>query len=120
MNTLLPPNILYTEGIHRSENTHLGGMVRRVQRPPEDQAHIHRLGLFYFVRPGNEVDIKPAPSPLLKRLGLVRENAENAQTVRGLEYVRERVKNYHNHNDYADMKGKKFKVGNLEIEDEAA
>jgi isopenicillin N synthase-like dioxygenase len=94
--------------------------IHRVQRPPEDQAHIHRLGLFYFVRPGNEVDIKPAPSPLLKRLGLIGEDAENAQPVRGLEYVRERVKNYHNHNDYADMKGKKFKVGNLEIEDEAA
>jgi hypothetical protein len=57
---------------------------------------------------------------LLKRLGLVAEDQENARPVRGLEYVRERVKNYHNHNDYADMKGKTFKVGNLEIEDEAA
>jgi isopenicillin N synthase-like dioxygenase len=99
---------------------YLKSTIHRVQRPPEDQAHIHRLGLFYFVRPGNEVDIKPAPSPLLKRLGLVRDDAENGEPVRGLEYVRERVKNYHNHNDYADMKGKKFKVGNLEIEDEAA
>ena len=99
---------------------YLKSTIHRVVRPPPDQAHIHRLGLFYFVRPGNEVDIKPAPSPLLKRLGLVREDAENAKPVRGLEYVRERVKNYHDHNDYADMKGKKFKVGNLEIEDEAA
>jgi hypothetical protein len=40
--------------------------------------------------------------------------------VTGLEYVRERVKDYHNHQDYADRKGQKFKVGNLEIEDEAA
>jgi len=77
------------------------------------------LGLFYFVRPGNEVDIKPAPSPLLKRLGLVPENQEVAEPVRGLQYVRERVKNYHNHNNYADMKGQKFRVGNLEIVDEA-
>ncbi|KAH7379628.1 2OG-Fe(II) oxygenase superfamily protein [Pyrenochaeta sp. MPI-SDFR-AT-0127] len=99
---------------------YLKSTIHRVQRPPEDQAHIHRLGLFYFVRPGNEVDIKPAPSPLLKRLGRIEEDQENAKPVRGLEYVRERVKNYHNHNDYADMKGKKFKVGNLEIEDEAA
>ncbi|CAI6334777.1 unnamed protein product [Periconia digitata] len=98
----------------------LKSTIHRVVRPPSDQAHIHRLGLFYFVRPGNEVDIKPAASPLLKRLGLVGEDAENEKPVRGLEYVRERVKNYHNHNDYADMKGKKFKVGNLEIEDEAA
>ncbi|KAJ4304779.1 hypothetical protein N0V90_000307 [Kalmusia sp. IMI 367209] len=99
---------------------YLKSTIHRVVRPPSDQVHIHRLGLFYFVRPGNEVDIKPAPSPLLKRLGLVGEDAESAKPVRGLEYVRERVKNYHNHNDYADMKGKKFKVGNLEIEDEAA
>jgi isopenicillin N synthase-like dioxygenase len=98
---------------------YLKSTIHRVVRPPKDQAHIHRLGLFYFVRPGDNVDIKPAPSPLLKRLGLVRDEDKNAAPVRGLEYVRERVKNYHNHNDYADMKGKKFKVGNLEIEDEA-
>jgi hypothetical protein len=30
------------------------------------------------------------------------------------------VKDYHDHNDYADRKGKTFKVGDLEIEDEAA
>ena len=58
--------------------------------------------------------IKPTLSPLLKRLELVREAAENERPVR------ERVKNYHDCNDYADMKGKKSKVGNLEIEDEAA
>ncbi|KAJ8116790.1 hypothetical protein OPT61_g1873 [Boeremia exigua] len=98
---------------------YLKSTIHRVIRPPEDQAHIHRLGLFYFVRPGNNVDIKPAPSPLLKRLGLVADDQENAKPVSGLEYVRERVKNYHNHSDYADMRGKTFKVGNLEIEDEA-
>jgi isopenicillin N synthase-like dioxygenase len=99
---------------------YLKSTVHRVRRPPGDQADIRRLGLFYFVRPGNEVDIKPAPSPLLRRLGLVGEDVEGAEPVRGLEYVRERVKNYHNHMDYRDMKGKTFRVGNLEIEDEAA
>ncbi|KAF2649417.1 2OG-Fe(II) oxygenase superfamily protein [Lophiostoma macrostomum CBS 122681] len=98
---------------------YLKSTIHRVVRPPKDQAHIHRLGLFYFVRPGDTVDIKPAPSPLLKRLGLIDEKSEDAAPVSGLEYVRERVKNYHNHNDYADMKGKKFRVGNLEIEDQA-
>ncbi|KAK1517846.1 2OG-Fe(II)oxygenase superfamily protein [Colletotrichum costaricense] len=98
---------------------YLKSTTHRVVRPPEDQAHLFRQGLFYFVRPGDDVDIKPAPSPLLKRLGLIGENAEEAAPVRGLQYVRERVKDYHDHNDYADMKGKKFRVGNLEIEDEA-
>ncbi|KAF6820866.1 flavonol synthase [Colletotrichum musicola] len=98
---------------------YLKSTTHRVVRPPEDQAHLFRQGLFYFVRPGDDVDIKPAPSPLLKRLGLISEDAENAEPVTGLQYVRERVKNYHHHTDYADMKGKRFKVGNLEIEDEA-
>lgn len=98
---------------------YLKSTTHRVVRPPEDQVHIHRLGLFYFVRPGDNVDIKPAPSPLLKRLGLVPENQEEQEPVRGLQYVRERVKNYHNHTNYADMTGRKFRVGNLEIVDEA-
>ena len=63
---------------------------------------------------------KPVASPLLRRLGLVGDDAADKKPVRGLEYVRERVKDYHNHTDYADKKGKKFKVGDLEIEDEAA
>lgn len=99
---------------------YLKSTTHRVVRPPEDQAHLFRQGLFYFVRPGDDTDIKPAPSPLLRRLGLVKERSEEETPVTGLQYVRERVKNYHNHSDYADMKGKTFKVGDLEIEDEAA
>lgn len=100
--------------------SYLKSTTHRVVRPPEDQLGGNRLGLFYFVRPGNEVDIKPAPSPLLKRLGLVDERQEEAAPVKGLEYVRARVKDYHNTPDYEDRKGKTFKVGNLEIVDEAA
>lgn len=99
--------------------SYLKSTTHRVVRPPEDQLDGNRLGLFYFVRPGNEVDIKPAPSPLLKRLGLVVENQEDAAPVKGLEYVRSRVKDYHDSTDYGDRRGKTFKVGNLEIVDEA-
>ncbi len=99
---------------------YLKSTTHRVVRPPEDQTHVDRLGLFYFVRPGDDVDIKPVASPLLKRLGLVGERQEeDKEKVTGLQYVRERVKSYHNHSDYADMKGKTFRVGDLEIEDEA-
>lgn len=48
------------------------------------------------MRLGDGVDTKPAPSPLLKRLGLVGENQEDAAPVEGLEYVRARVKDHHN------------------------
>ena len=99
---------------------YLKSTTHRVIRPPEDQADGYRQGIFYFVRPGDDVDIKPAPSPLLRKLGLVKDEETEGGAVTGLQYVRERVKNYHNHKDYADMKGQKFTVGNLEIEDEAA
>lgn len=98
--------------------------THRVTRPPEDQAHLFRQGLFYFVRPGNDVDIAPAPSPLLARLGLGQNVAKGAngerKVVTGLEYVRTRVKDYHDAPSYGDRRGKTFKVGDLEIEDEAA
>ncbi|CAG7561137.1 unnamed protein product [Fusarium equiseti] len=99
---------------------YLKSTTHRVIRPPEDQAHLFRQGLFYFVRPGDSVDIKPAPSPLLRRLGLIGNDSEDEEPVTGLQYVRQRVKDYHDHQDYANKKGQKFKVGNLEIEDEAA
>jgi isopenicillin N synthase-like dioxygenase len=99
--------------------SYLKSTTHRVVRPPPDQLNGNRFGLFYFVRPGDDVDIKPAPSPLLKRLGLIGENQEDAEPVKGLQYVRERVKNYHNHTDYSDRKGQTFKVGNLQIVDEA-
>lgn len=100
--------------------SYLKSTTHRVVRPPPDQVGGKRLGLFYFVRPGDDVDIKPAPSPLLRKLGLVGEGQENAAPVKGLEYVRARVKDYHDGSDYGDRKGQKFKVGNLEIVDEAA
>ena len=42
-------------------------------RPPVDQAKLERLGLFYFVRPGNDVPMVPAPSPVLLREGYISE-----------------------------------------------
>jgi len=62
-----------------------------VVRPPKDQVDRPRPGLFYFVRPGDDVDIAPAPSPLLRRLGVLRED-EVRSKVTGLQYVRERVR----------------------------
>jgi len=96
---------------------YLRSTIHRVKRPPLDQ-QIDRLGLFYFVRPGDDADIVPAPSPLLQRLGLVKEDESQEKPVKGLEYVRGRVKNYHNHSNYGDRTGKTFKVGNLEVVDE--
>ena len=50
-------------------------------RPPPDQADLERLGLFYFVRPGDDVPMIPAPSPVLKREGSLSE--EDQQLTEG-------------------------------------
>ncbi|KAI1866165.1 uncharacterized protein JN550_007854 [Neoarthrinium moseri] len=52
-----------------------GGLIKssihRVHAPPQDQAHVDRLGVLYFARPNNHVVLDPiANSPLLDRLGL--------------------------------------------------
>lgn len=35
---------------------------------------MERLGLYYFVRPGNDVPMVPAPSPVLLREGYISED----------------------------------------------
>lgn len=110
--------------------SYLQSTTHRVVRPPPDQLGANRLGLFYFVRPGDDAEIEPAAaSPLLRRLGLVkgggeeeeqgRHDEEEGGRVTGKMYVRGRVKDYHSHGDYADRKGQVFQVGNLRIVDEA-
>jgi hypothetical protein len=52
----------------------------------------------------DEVDIAPAPSPLLRRMGLVKDGeGKKRERVTGLQYVRERVRDYHDHNDYCRL-----------------
>ncbi|KAH8689132.1 putative oxidoreductase [Talaromyces proteolyticus] len=44
--------------------------IHRVHAPPQDQAHIDRLGVLYFARPNNHVILDPIQnSPVLNRLG---------------------------------------------------
>jgi len=89
-------------------------------RPPPDQVQLDRLGLFYFARPGDDVDIVPAPSPLLKRLGWLTDDETNPQKpVKSYEYVRARVANVHNVKQTRHAQGvnKEFRVGNLAVQD---
>lgn len=86
--------------------------VHKVIRPPPDQINAPRIGTFYFVRPG-ETEIEIAPSPLLKRLGLYKE----IKPVIGTEYVRSRVKDYHDCPDYLKQENKVFKHGEFQVTD---
>ncbi|KAG7087672.1 hypothetical protein E1B28_013620 [Marasmius oreades] len=66
--------------------------VHRVVRPPPDQAHLPRISLIYFLRPGNDVPMIPAPSPVLLRKGLIgKEEVNEEEIVTGYEYVRARA-----------------------------
>ncbi|KAH7872665.1 gibberellin 2-oxidase [Lentinula edodes] len=102
--------------------------VHRVMRPPPDQANLERLGLFYFVRPGDDVPMVPAPSPVLIREGYLSEDeaklaseGQISDAVKGFEYVRARVKNVHTRNTrhVHDGRGMKevFRLKNLEVPD---
>lgn len=93
-------------------NGYFKSTVHRVVRPPPDQADRPRIGLFYFVRPG-QAAIETAPSPLLQRLGLDQKH----NPVTGTEYVRQRVKNYHDNASYEKRAGERFRVGDYEIDD---
>ncbi|KAK0194949.1 gibberellin 2-oxidase [Armillaria mellea] len=96
--------------------------IHRVVRPPPDQAHLERLGLFYFARPGNDVPMIPAPSPVLFREGLVTEEETKVteDSVSGYEYVRARVTNVHHRSKTRIAESTPdavFQVKNLKVQD---
>lgn len=72
-------------------NGFLKSSVHRVVTPPEDQAGIDRLGVMYFVRPGDHLDLRTVDSPLLRREGFYTEE-EGEREIRAEEWVRARVR----------------------------
>ena len=72
-------------------NGFLKSSIHRVVAPPPDQAGIDRLGVLYFVRPENNLPLKPVDSPVLKRLGYKSEGSEVEGITAG-DWVKARVK----------------------------
>ncbi len=70
-------------------NGYLKSSIHRVVAPPPDQAHLDRLGVLYFVRPEDNLELKPVKSPLLERLGL-QKDSEGPVLTAG-EWVKARV-----------------------------
>ncbi|KAL2212636.1 Clavaminate synthase-like protein [Sarocladium strictum] len=74
-------------------NGFLKSSVHRVVAPPPDQAGIDRLGVLYFARPEDSLELRPVDSAVLQRLGY--EADEEAKLVSGItagEWVKARVK----------------------------
>ncbi|GIZ49205.1 hypothetical protein CKM354_001224000 [Cercospora kikuchii] len=73
-------------------NGYLKSSIHRVHAPPEDQAHLNRLGLLYFLRPAHDLDLKTVDSPLLRRLGLKDDSDGQAADIKAGDWVRTRVR----------------------------
>lgn len=101
-------------------NGYLKSTVHAVQRPPPDQDQFDRLALLYFLRLADDVEILPCPSPLLRRIGCIREQekSSNEDPVRGEEWVKARVRAYNhretiesvNEPNYFDYRGLQVQV----------
>ena len=68
---------------------YLKSSIHRVVTPPDDQAHIDRLGLLYFLRPAYDLELKTVESPLLKRLGFEGEKGAG-EGIKAGDWVRAR------------------------------
>ena len=97
---------------------YLKSSVHRVHAPPDDQAHIDRLGVLYFARPNNHVVLDPIKnSPLMQRLGLT----ENVFTKLGQhltmeEWVKARQTQQQRRTQAPKIEGKSYQYKDKELE----
>lgn len=73
-------------------NGFLKSSIHRVVAPPEDQADVDRLGVLYFVRPEDALELRPIVSGVLQRLGYDRVTDRSAVGVTAGEWVKARVR----------------------------
>lgn len=72
-------------------NGFLKSSIHRVVAPPPDQAGVDRLGVLYFVRPEDDVVLKPIESAVLKNLGYTKATDDSAVGITAGEWVKARV-----------------------------
>ena len=72
-------------------NGFLKSSIHRVVAPPPDQSDIDRLGVLYFLRPEDSVDLRPIKSAVLDKLGFTKSQDESAVGVTAGEWVKARV-----------------------------
>lgn len=72
-------------------NGFLKSSIHRVVAPPPDQADVDRLGVLYFVRPEDSVELKPIKSAVLDKLGYTKTTDGSAVGITAGEWVKARV-----------------------------
>ncbi|GIJ86628.1 hypothetical protein Asppvi_005519 [Aspergillus pseudoviridinutans] len=60
-------------------NGYLKSGVHRVITPPEDQQHLDRMGVLYFVRPSDRLNLRTVDSPLFAKAGLLQRGDQRDQ-----------------------------------------
>ena len=73
-------------------NGFLKSSIHRVVAPPPDQSHIDRLGLLYFLRPEDSLELTPVESTVLEKLGYDKAVDGSAVGIRAGDWVKARVK----------------------------
>lgn len=72
-------------------NGFLKSSIHRVVAPPPDQAEVDRLGVLYFVRPEDTLELRPVVSNVLERLGYNKSTDGAAVGITAGEWVKARV-----------------------------
>jgi isopenicillin N synthase-like dioxygenase len=72
-------------------NGFLKSSIHRVVAPPPDQVEVDRLGVLYFVRPEDDLELKPIVSNVLERLGYSKVTDSSAVGITAGEWVKARV-----------------------------
>ncbi|KAK7926569.1 Oxoglutarate/iron-dependent dioxygenase [Apiospora marii] len=76
-------------------NGFLKSSIHRVVAPPPDQADVDRLGVLYFVRPEDSLELRPVASGVLERLGYYNKSSTDdggaAVGITAGEWVKARV-----------------------------
>jgi isopenicillin N synthase-like dioxygenase len=87
--TPAPITVNVADTLQFLSNVVLKSSIHRVVALPEDQAHLYRLGILYFVHPGDDVKLKGAESAVLKREGLLAD--DDAKALTAPEWINARV-----------------------------
>jgi isopenicillin N synthase-like dioxygenase len=72
-------------------NGFLKSSVHRVVVPPADQAGLDRLGVLYFLRPEDDLELRPVVSDVLERLGYNEVTDGSAVGITAGQWVKARV-----------------------------
>ncbi|ETS75196.1 hypothetical protein PFICI_13680 [Pestalotiopsis fici W106-1] len=72
-------------------NGFLKSSIHRVVAPPPDQADVDRLGVLYFVRPEDTLELRPVVSDVLQRRGYDKSTDGAAVGITAGEWVKARV-----------------------------